>query len=107
VQRAQQAQADIREKNATLQYDTAVIAAAEEQIGVLQVQLAQANATLGQQHASEYQAELNLSYTTITAPVDWTVGVRTLRVCVQAGTQLMAVCRCRRSMSPQTTRRPS
>jgi membrane fusion protein, multidrug efflux system len=41
----------------------------------------------------EHQAELNLSYTTITAPVDGTVGVRTLRVgeYVQAGTQLMAV----------------
>jgi membrane fusion protein (multidrug efflux system) len=37
--------------------------------------------------------ERNLSYTTITAPVDGTVGVRTLRVgqYVQAGTQLMAV----------------
>src|SRR3984893_7281401 len=41
----------------------------------------------------EHQAELNLSYTTITAPVDGTVVVRTLRVgqYVQAGTQLMAV----------------
>jgi membrane fusion protein (multidrug efflux system) len=41
----------------------------------------------------EHQAELNLSYTTITAPVDGTVGVRTLRVgeYVQGGTQLMAV----------------
>ena len=39
------------------------------------------------------QAELNLSYTTITAPVDGTVGARSLRVgqYVQAGTQLMAV----------------
>ena len=39
------------------------------------------------------QAELNLSYTQITAPVDGTVGARSLRVgqYVQAGTQLMAV----------------
>ena len=37
--------------------------------------------------------ELNLGYTTITAPIDGTVGARTLRVgqYVQAGTQLMAV----------------
>ena len=37
--------------------------------------------------------ELNLSYTTITAPIDGTVGARSLRVgqYVQAGTQLMAV----------------
>ena len=39
------------------------------------------------------QAELNLCYTTITAPIDGVVGNRTLRVgqYVQAGTQLMAV----------------
>jgi membrane fusion protein, multidrug efflux system len=93
VQRAQQAQADIHEKVATTQHDTAVVAAAETQIGVLEAQLAQANAALSQQQASERQAELNLSYTTITAPVDGTIGVRTLRVgeYVQAGSQLMAV----------------
>jgi membrane fusion protein, multidrug efflux system len=93
VQRAQQVQADIREKDATVQHDTAVIGAAEKQIGVLEAQLDQADATLAQQQAIERQGELNLSYTTITAPVDGTVGVRTLRVgeYVQAGTQLMAV----------------
>ena len=39
------------------------------------------------------QAKLNLSYTTITAPIDGTVGARSLRVgqYVGAGTQLMAV----------------
>jgi membrane fusion protein (multidrug efflux system) len=93
VQRAQQAQADIRQKAAALRHDTSGVGAAEKQIGVLQAQLAQANATLGQQQAMEHQAELNLSYTTITTPVDGTVGVRTLRVgeYVQPGTQLMAV----------------
>jgi membrane fusion protein (multidrug efflux system) len=93
VQRAQQAQADIREKDATRQHDIAVVAAAEKQIGVFEAQLAQANAMLAQQQAMEHQAELNLSYTAITAPVDGTVGARTLRVgeYVQAGTQLMAV----------------
>jgi len=74
---------------------TTVVAAAERQIGVFEGQLAQADATLAQQRAMEHQAELNLnlSYTTITAPVDGTVGVRTLRVgqYVEAGTQLMAV----------------
>ena len=69
------------------------MAAAEKQIGVFEAQLGQAKATLAQQRAMEHQAELNLSYTTITAPVEGTVGVRTLRVgeYVQAGTQLMAV----------------
>jgi membrane fusion protein, multidrug efflux system len=93
VQRAQQAQADITEKQAALQHDTTIVAAAEKQIDVFEGQLAQANATLAQQQAMEHQAELNLSYTTITAPVDGTIGVRTLRVgeYVQAGTQLMAI----------------
>jgi membrane fusion protein, multidrug efflux system len=93
VQRAQQAQADIRQKAAALQHDTTGVAAAEKQIGVLEARIAKAEATLAQQQAMEHQAEFNLSYTTITAPVDGTVGVRTLRVgeYVQAGTQLMAV----------------
>ena len=93
VQRAQQAQADIREKQAALQHDTAGIGVAEKQISVFEAQLAQAQATLGQQEAMEHQAELNLSYTTITSPVDGTVGDRTLRVgqYVQAGTPLMAI----------------
>jgi membrane fusion protein, multidrug efflux system len=93
VQRAQQAQADVREKDAALQHDATVVAAAEKQIDVLGAQVEQANGTLALQQATAHQAELNLSYTTITGPVDGTVGVRTLRVgqYVQAGTQLMAV----------------
>ena len=45
------------------------------------------------QGACSAQAELNLSYTTIIAPIDGVVGNRTLRVgqYVQAGTQLMSV----------------
>lgn len=77
VQNAQQATADIREKEATLEHDTTGVRAAKKQIGVLKAQLAQANAAFAQQQAIEHQAELNFSYTTITAPVDGTVGVRT------------------------------
>jgi membrane fusion protein, multidrug efflux system len=93
VQNAQQATANIRETAATLQHDTTGVAAAEKQIGIFKAQLAQARAALAQQQAIEHQAELDLGYTTIVAPVDGTVGVRTLRVgeYVQAGTQLMAV----------------
>jgi len=93
VQSAQQAQADIREKQAALLRDTTGVGVAEKQVSVFEAQLAQAKAALAQQQAMEHQAELNLSYTTITAPVDGTVGVRTLQVgeYVQAGTQLMAV----------------
>jgi membrane fusion protein (multidrug efflux system) len=93
VQRAQQAQADIVQKQAKLDSDKAGIASAEKQIAVFEAQLAQARAALAQQQANEHQAEFNLSYTKIDAPFDGTVGVRTVQVgqYVQPGTQLMAV----------------
>jgi membrane fusion protein (multidrug efflux system) len=93
VQQAQQYQADIQQKQASLAHDQAGIGVALKQVDVLRAQLAKAQATLAQRQAAEHQAELNVSYTTITAPIDGTVGVRTLRVgqYVQAGTQLMAL----------------
>jgi membrane fusion protein, multidrug efflux system len=93
VQRAQQAQADLTEKQAKLDSDKAGISSAEKQIDVLEAQFAQARAALAQRQANERQAELNLSYTRITAPFDGTVGVRTGQVgqFVQPGTQLMAI----------------
>jgi hypothetical protein len=47
----------------------------------------------GRAEAVQRQAELNLGYTTISAPIDGVVGNRTLRVgqYVQSGTQLMSV----------------
>ena len=67
--------------------------AANKKVEVLSTQRAQAVAQLDHARAVEQQAALNLSYTQITAPVDGTVGARSLRVgqYVQAGTQLMAV----------------
>jgi membrane fusion protein (multidrug efflux system) len=93
VQQAQQATADIREKEAALARDTSGVSVAEKQVAVYEAQLAQAKATLAQQQATERQAELNLGYTTITAPADGMVGVRTVTLgqYVQPGTQLMAV----------------
>jgi membrane fusion protein, multidrug efflux system len=93
VQDSQQWQADQREKEAALARDSAAVGVAQQQVDVLGSQLSQAKATLAQQQAMLHQAELNVSYTTIVAPVDGTVGDRTLRVgqYVQAGTQLMAV----------------
>jgi membrane fusion protein (multidrug efflux system) len=93
VQRAQQVQSDVVQKQARLSSGKTGIASAEKQISVLQAQLDQARASLAQQQAQAHQAELNLSYTTITAPFDGTVGVRTLQIgqYVQPGTQLMAI----------------
>jgi membrane fusion protein, multidrug efflux system len=93
VQDSQQWQADISEKEAALSRDTAQVGVAQKQIDVFGTALDQAKAMLAQQQAALRQADLNLSYTTITAPVDGTVGDRTLRVgqYVQAGTDLMEV----------------
>jgi membrane fusion protein, multidrug efflux system len=93
VQQAQQSTADIREKQAELTRDTTGVAAAQKQIAIYKTQLQQAKATLALQQAIARQAELNLSYTILTAPFDGTVGVRTVTVgqYVQPGTQLMAI----------------
>jgi membrane fusion protein (multidrug efflux system) len=93
VQDSQQWQADISEKAAALARDTARVGVARKQIDVFGSALDQAKALLAQQQALLHQAELNLGYATITAPVNGTVGNRTLRVgqYVQAGTELMEV----------------
>ncbi|MDQ0558966.1 membrane fusion protein (multidrug efflux system) [Rhizobium mesoamericanum] len=93
VQTAQQAASQIAAAQATIARDSAALEAAVKQVDLLNAELAQAKAALGRSQAVERQAELNLSYATIVAPVDGTVGNRTLRVgqYVQAGTQLMSV----------------
>jgi membrane fusion protein, multidrug efflux system len=93
VQRAQQTDAALRASNAQLQHAKSGLLAAERKVDVLTTQQAQAVAQCDRARAAEQQAALNLSYTAVTAPVDGTVGARSLRVgqFVQAGTQLMAV----------------
>ncbi|HUN41142.1 MAG TPA: HlyD family secretion protein [Acetobacteraceae bacterium] len=93
MQEAQQATSLLHAKRAQLDHDTADLGLAQKQVDVLKAQQIQAQAVLAQKQAALHQAELNESYTTITAPVAGTVGVRTVRVgqYVQAGTQLMAV----------------
>jgi membrane fusion protein (multidrug efflux system) len=93
VQRAQQTDAELREKAAQLQHGKSGLIAARKKVDVLTTERAKAVAQLDHARAVEQQMALNLSYTEITAPVDGTVGARTLRVgqFVQAGTQLMAV----------------
>jgi membrane fusion protein (multidrug efflux system) len=93
IQRAQQTDAALREKNAQLQHEKSGLIAAQRKIDVLTTERAKAVAQLDRARAVEQQAALNLSYTRISAPVDGTVGARSLRTgqFVQAGTQLMAV----------------
>jgi membrane fusion protein (multidrug efflux system) len=93
VQNAQQAQSRSASAKAALTRDQANLASAEKQVDLLQAEIVQAGAALTRAQALQHQAELNLGYTTITAPLDGVVGNRTLRVgqFVQAGTQLMSV----------------
>ena len=93
IQRAQQTDAALRAQTAQLQQGKSGLLAANKKIEVLATQRAQAVVQLDHARAVEQQAALNLSYTQITAPVEGTVGARSLRVgqYVQAGTQPMAV----------------
>jgi membrane fusion protein (multidrug efflux system) len=93
VQRAELAGTALREKTAALAKSRAGLVVAERKIDVLTSERAKAEAQRDRALAVQHQAELNLSYTSITAPVDGTVGARSLRVgqYVQAGTELMAV----------------
>ena len=93
VQNAQQAQSRIAGARAATARDSANLASAIKQVDLLKAEINQATAALARTEATRSQAELNLGYTTITAPIDGIVGNRTLRVgqFVQAGTQLMAV----------------
>lgn len=93
VQNAQNAVSKLGIAKATLERDGAAVIAAEKQAGSLKAQLAKVQADLAHEQGLEEQAQLNLSYTTIVAPVDGVVGNRALRVgqYVQAGTPLMSV----------------
>jgi len=93
VQNAQQAQARNASAEATILRDTANLVSAKKQVELLKAEIAQAVAASARASALQRQAELNLGYTTITAPIDGVVGNRTLRTgqFVQAGTQLMSL----------------
>src|SRR5262249_20721525 len=93
VQNAQLAQSRNASAQAAILRDTAQVASAIRQVDLLKAELAQAEAAAARATAQQRRAELNLSYTTITAPIDGVVGNRTLRTgqFVQAGTQLMSL----------------
>jgi len=93
VQNAQAAQSRNASAEAAIQRDNANLVSALKQVDLIKAELAQAVAASARASAVQRQAELNLSYTTITAPIDGVVGNRTLRTgqFVQAGTQLMSL----------------
>jgi membrane fusion protein (multidrug efflux system) len=93
VQNAQAAQSRNASAEATIQRDQANLISAQKQVDLIKAEITQAVAAAARAVALRHQAELNLSYTTISAPIDGVVGNRTLRTgqYVQAGTQLMSL----------------
>jgi membrane fusion protein (multidrug efflux system) len=92
-QQSQEADAQARERRADLARDEAALATVQQQVHVLQAKLAQAQALEDRSQAIAGRAALDLSYTTIIAPIDGVVAARTVRLgqYVQAGTQLTAL----------------
>jgi membrane fusion protein (multidrug efflux system) len=93
VQQTQAAEAKLHETSAQLERARAALVTAQKQLDVIATERDRQVAVRDRDVAIARQAEINLSYTTIVAPVDGTVGARSIRVgqFVAAGTQLMAV----------------
>ena len=92
-QRTQQASSDLRMKTAALDKANAGYEAAQKQIDGLRSLEAAARATLRRSEINLRQAQLNIGYTTVVAPVDGVVGDRSVRrgQLVQPGTNLLTV----------------
>jgi membrane fusion protein (multidrug efflux system) len=93
TQRAEQSVSARDQAAAALKRDEAALVSEQKKVAVIETQRDQAVAQHDRSAAAAHQAELNLSYTEIVAPVDGTVGARSLRIgqFVTSGTQLMAV----------------
>jgi membrane fusion protein (multidrug efflux system) len=93
VQDAQQATSQSNAASAVVIKDQAALDAAKKQVDTLNAQLTEAKATVEHNRAVLAQAQLNLGYTILRAPVDGVVGARALRegLYVQPGQQLLAV----------------
>ncbi|ACL61217.1 HlyD family secretion protein [Methylobacterium nodulans] len=93
IKTQQQADSSLHQSRASLDGAKAALEAAQAQLKILQTQEASANASVRASEAQLEQARLNLSYTTIRAPVDGMVAQRGVQVgnYVSSGTGLMAV----------------
>jgi len=92
-QSADQTVADQRKAEASVQAAQAQLSVQRQSLGVLAAQLRQAEAKRAQAAAALAQAETNLTYTAIRAPVDGIAGNRAAQLGqhVQPGQQLIAV----------------
>ncbi|CAH0238323.1 HlyD family secretion protein [Pseudomonas mediterranea] len=93
VQARQQAEAQLSVQQAGLEKSQAALQAARQQVDILKADLDQARATLAHAQAAQAIAELKLSYTRITAPINGTIGEKSVRVgaFVNAGKPLLAI----------------
>ena len=93
VESAQRADAVFKTARADTEKAQAAFVAAQRQLDVITTQKQQARAALMQAEAERQLAQLNLSYTTLRAPVDGSVGNRRVRlgIFVEAGSPLLAV----------------
>ncbi|MCE1052092.1 HlyD family secretion protein [Pseudomonas alloputida] len=93
VQNAQQARSAVDQARARLANAQAARVAARKQVDILTAQVASADGQLKRAEAGLEKAQLDLSYTRITAPVDGMVGERALRVgaYVNPGARLLSV----------------
>lgn len=93
VEQADNASTSAKEGRANLDRLQAAALTARDQVAILKTERQLAQAQLLGSEAARHQAELNLSYADIVAPIDGTVAARTVRMgqYVQAGTQLMAI----------------
>jgi membrane fusion protein, multidrug efflux system len=93
IQQRQQSQSALQQSKAQLGNAQAAYQAARRQLDVIKAQEGAAAAVIETDKAQLEQAKLNLSYTQILAPVDGTVGERSVEVgnTVAPGTTLMTV----------------
>jgi membrane fusion protein (multidrug efflux system) len=93
TEQQQQAEFSLRQQAALRLRDASAASAAQKDLAVLASERVEAQATMLRAQALVEQATLNLSYTTIVAPVDGVVGQRSVRVgaYVGAGTMLLAI----------------
>ncbi len=93
VQRQQQAESDLRQRHAARDKAAASLDAAQKQIDSLKALEASTRASLEGAQAKVEGVRLDLSYTTIVAPIDGVAGDRALRIgqVVSAGTGLLTL----------------
>ncbi len=93
MQALQQAEAQWSIQFASREKNQAGLQTARQQVDILKADLEKAEAALAQARAAQAAAELTLSYTRIAAPVDGTIGRKTVRIgaFVNTGKPLLAI----------------